>query len=240
MLPDPVSSQLLVLAGDVCAAGLRNYTSRLKEVTAPFEFVIYVPGNHEYYDESLSHTMKEVDSKIEAACSSIPNLICLQKKSVILGDTIFLGCTLWTNPPAVLWDTAPINDFRMICGNKHRTPITPKELVELHKDHASWLRREIKRAKGLKNVKQAVIITHHSPDIMLSRDCRGRGEEMNPWYYATDLKDLIEDPFIHTWCHGHTHESYLFKYPTGTLFATNALGYAHEDTNFNRSAVIKL
>jgi hypothetical protein len=240
MLPDPSAAHLLVLAGDVCGATQTNYKKRLLEATSQFDMVLYVPGNHEYYDGALSEPMAALDRKMEAVCFSTPNVVFMQKRGVIIRDTIYLGCTMWTNPSPAFWENPPVNDYNMICGRRRGQAVTPKELAAVHKDHAAWLRSEIRKAKRMTGVHQAVVITHHCPDISLARGCRHRRADTRPWYYSTDLKDLVEDPFIRVWCHGHTHESSLDRMPSGVTFATNALGYATEETGFNPRAVFTL
>lgn len=240
MLPDPSSAHLLVLAGDVGNIVQPNFRSKLATLAEPYTMVLYVPGNHEYYDETLSTPMNLLEREMEAACMSTPNVVFMQKRSVVIRDTIFMGCTLWTDPAPSFWFDPPVRDYSMICGFRPGVAVTPKETAGIHKEHAAWLRSEIKRAKKLIGVRQAVVVTHHCPDIALSKECRNRKVSTRPWYYATDMADLVSDPFIHTWCHGHTHESYVYRSPsTGVSFATNALGYQNEDTGFQRNAVVK-
>ena len=96
------TAPILVLAGDIGSLyrydQLHNF---LKEVSVMFKYVLYVPGNHEFYMMNgykplpfriLVNRLYEMEHKIS-------NLYILNKSSVVIEETCFIGATLWSKIP---------------------------------------------------------------------------------------------------------------------------------------------
>ena len=99
-------SPILVLAGDIGSLyrfdQLFNF---LKDISKSFKYVLYVPGNHEFYMMSnikplpfriLLNRLYQIENKIK-------NLFILNKSSVIIENICFIGSTLWSNVPKDLY-----------------------------------------------------------------------------------------------------------------------------------------
>lgn len=223
------SAPILALCGDVYPFSRPEYPEILRRVAEPFDMVMYVPGNHEYYGTSINS-----DRGIENTCFSVGNVVYMNKRSINIRGMQFIGATMWVNnptdPPAAL----VMNDYSTIDG------MTPKRSNSLHKDHKGFLTRAVNQAKKDGRV-GAVVMTHHAPDDRLAFDISSRPPSTFPFYFATDMKSLTSDSFIKVWCHGHTHESYRTRLdPMGPIFASNALGYPSENTGYNRHAVFRI
>lgn len=229
-------SRILVLAGDIYPGINPDFKEVIRRIAEPFYLVLFVPGNHEFYESSLS-----IEDRMREACNALPNVLYFNKASLRLGDTTFLGATMWTNVPKYLWDTSGnnVNDYRVIRkSSKSTATITPSDTVFLHKNHAGWLRHALRDAER-EGSKNAVVITHHAPTMELSKNAVSRPPELFPYYYSTDLEDVTANPLIHTWVHGHTHESRITRFtPWGPIFACNAMGYPSETTGYSDNAVI--
>src|SRR3990167_135348 len=80
---------ILVIAGDLCPFHLGLAELTLLELSAKFEHIIYVAGNHEYYGWDIKH----------ASPPFLPreNVHFLHNQSITIRDKLFLGCTLWTD-----------------------------------------------------------------------------------------------------------------------------------------------
>src|SRR5438309_1201678 len=92
-------AELLVLAGDI---GSYQRHSRLHEPDfglARFSPkrgwpcpVLYVPGNHEYDNLDVDET----HGKLRDACERL-GITWLERETLVLGDTRFIGTTLWAD-----------------------------------------------------------------------------------------------------------------------------------------------
>jgi hypothetical protein len=40
--------------------------------------------------------MREIDEQIEVVCAKFTNVIYMNKKEFVIGNTKFIGCTLWS------------------------------------------------------------------------------------------------------------------------------------------------
>lgn len=79
---DPV----IVLAGDI-HNGTKAY-DWMSKIKAP---IVYVAGNHEFWGGDFYEINEELQNK------SPSNVNYLYNKALVIGDTIFLGSTLWTD-----------------------------------------------------------------------------------------------------------------------------------------------
>ena len=222
---------LLVLAGDVASAMDPDYQDMLTRIAEPFDMVLYVPGNHEYYGSNISP--KKMGERIEEICYSVGNVVYLNKRRVDIRGMAYIGATLWTNCPS---ETRYMNDFSYIDGGR----FTPAVENKIHREHKEWIGSAIRSAKRDGCV-GAVVVTHHAPDRALELDTVSRDPHVFPWYYSSDMGGLTRDPFVQVWVHGHTHEAYRMQIDEGgTIFASNALGYKSEHTGYSRQAVMRL
>jgi predicted MPP superfamily phosphohydrolase len=222
---------ILVLAGDMASAMDPDYQELLARVAEPFDMVLYVPGNHEYYGSYIS--TRKMDERIEEICYSVGNVVYMNKRRINIRGIAYIGATLWTDCPN---DDRYMNDFSHIDGGK----FTPSLENRIHRDHRDWIGSAIRSAKR-EGCSGAVVVTHHAPDRALEMDTISRDPHVFPWYYASDMGRLTHDPFVQVWVHGHTHEAYRMQIDEGgTIFASNALGYRSESTGYSNNAVMKL
>jgi predicted MPP superfamily phosphohydrolase len=222
---------VLLLAGDVCSATDPDYFEILSKVAKPFDAVMYIPGNHEYYGSDVDP--QQLDKEIERVCYDVGNVVYLNKRRVNLRNIAYIGATLWTNCPN---DPTPMNDFRHI----NRGKFTPAEENWLHRDYRDWIKKAVNSAKR-EGCYGAVVMTHHAPDRALEYGTTSRDPYVFPYYFASDMSDIVHDPFIQVWVHGHTHESYRLQLDDGgPIFASNALGYEGEHTGYSNQAVLRI
>lgn len=220
---------VLVLCGDMYPFSRPEYPEILRRVAEPFDMVMYVPGNHEYYDGSI-----EMDPQIEKACFAAGNVLYMNKRSININGMQFIGATLWTDNPTDSSGEQIMNDYSLI------KKFTPKQSNSIHKEHREYIIKAVNQAKKDKRL-GAVIMSHHVPDDRLAFDITSRPPATFPFYFSTDMKSVTSDPFVKVWCHGHTHESYRTRFEgKGTIFASNALGYPGENTGYNQNAVMRI
>ena len=192
------SSNYLILAGDVGSLYLYSaLRAALEKICLHFKVVLYVAGNHEYYVQKTSDErllIDELSARLHKL-SDIKGLYVLDRKSAIIGDICFVGCTLWSQP--------------YMCVPKYIVRIhgiTDTLYETLHRNDLNYISTMIDYCRG-ENLRM-IVITHHSPSFKTIENCKSRSKR--PTLYATDLDRIIKHP-IELWCHGHTHNNMDIK-----------------------------
>lgn len=247
---DVDSEATLVLAGDIGVAKRPStLIPFLDSITDRFKDILYIPGNHEYYNDG---SILRTDAKLTDICNRYDNVHYMNKKSRKIGDTLFIGATLWTDfkrgdPVVILQCHAEMNDYQCIrTGTRaepYRRTVRCADILSMHLDHKQFIEHELKVAK-LAGEKKIVVFTHHGPSFM-SRPKGMRSNNLD-WAYYNDcgLEDLMLDYGVSVWIHGHSH--YPVDYMIGdTRVVSNPRGYAHhgdatERSDFGSSLVIEL
>jgi len=217
--PD-TEADVVVLAGDIGVGldGIQWAASQFPKVP-----VIYVPGNHEYYDHDIA-----LDD--ELVKQSGTNIHVLNNDKIVLHGVRFLGSTLWTDfklyGEGEAWfsrQTAKrsIKDFASI-RNRGLT-FTPEHSVKLHEISRAWIESEL----DVNFNGPTIVVTHHLPALM-SVAKRYANDPFNP-AFASRLEDVIEKSRPQLWIHGHTHvpcDYELFN----TRIVCNPRGYPSESS----------
>ena len=194
---DLITNEILVLAGDIGyplnhdGDGNANFRELLALFRKHWQHIILVSGNHEYYCNKGVTTTHSIDKEIKRVCDEL-GIHFLQKESVIIEGTRFLGCTLWT---AITFEAfMSMNDCRIFNGEV-------EEYQNLHKDHLQWLQGEV-----AKETIPTIVVTHHLPSHQMIHPRFKDMKSLIPGF-ATDLDEFItQNPHIKMWCCGHTHE----------------------------------
>lgn len=241
-------ADVLVLAGDILIAndlqanGDRHYLNGrefqvkrsdrfhafFQQCCEEFPHVIFICGNHEHYHGDFPTTYE----KIREHLSYLKNLIILDKETVMLGDVLFIGGTLWTDmnkedPVTIHMISGMMNDFiqvknsnRPMLGAYKPAKFQPVDALQDHKKMMDVLTNELKDD----NIHKVVVVGHHAPS-KASIKPRYSGDEIMNGGYSSDLSEFILDhPKIKTWIHGHTHD--VFDYMIGsTRVLCNPRGY---------------
>lgn len=207
-------ADVLVLAGDIL-----NDTKCLKLFANWPVPVLFVPGNHEYYN----HPLPGQREKLRRECQKL-GIMFLDNEVFTIGDVRFLGATLWTDyrlprlnrTQSQLMENAGtrLNDHFLIRSGRHT--FTPADALRTHEKSRAWL--ELELAKPW--VGKTVVVTHHGCHP-LSVHPRYIGEALNACF-VSDLSDMM--PSIDLWLHGHVHDS--FDYTVGRCHVrVNPAGY---------------
>ena len=211
-----VDRDVLVLAGDVNCG--RDALPFLEKVCGSGP-VIYVLGNHEYYN----HDFDEVSSFWLNI--GLKNLHVLENRTQIIGNTRFVGATLWTNmnsrdPRTMKVASIEMSDYSVI--DKSSVKLSPEDTMACFDRSVAFLKDELpKPFRG-----QTVVVTHHLPSFK-SVAPQFEGDTLNG-AYASALDDLIIEYQPALWIHGHTHVSCDYHIG-GTRVVCNPRGYSDED-----------
>ena len=220
-----IKADILVLAGDIGNPydDKNKYANFIESCSKLFKHVILITGNHEYY--SRSHNMFEIDNKIEDIVKNYENVHFLQRKSIIIDNIRFIGCTLWSLP---LGNYSLINDFLKI---KYMSIPVYRQLFDTD---LKYLKEELELHTDLKTI----VVTHHLPSYQLI-DQKYKDDPCN-CFFATNLEYLMDK--VDYWFCGHTHTA-TFKEINGCKCYINPHGYSFEkisDTMFNESLIVDL
>jgi len=194
--PPETDADVVILAGDI-GVGLGGIEWAARRF--PKAPVIYVPGNHEFYDYDIGLT-----GELKVAAPA--NIHVLNNDTLQLDGVRFVGSTLWTDfnlcGAAEAWFSRRrarrlLEDFTSIRNGGRR--FTPEDSVELHETSKAWLVAELEKTfEG-----PTVVVTHHLP-ASTSVAKRYANASLNP-AFASRLEDVIEKHRPELWIHGHTH-----------------------------------
>jgi predicted phosphodiesterase len=222
---EPFSPQIgeacaVILAGDI-HVGTRGVA--WARDTFPALPVLYVLGNHEFYGHSLPSLVARVR---EAARGT--NVHVLENDAVVLGDTVVLGCTLWTDfdlygNPSVAWAEAAqhMADYHKIRVDPGYRRLRPLDMTIHHHRSLAWLAAELEGRRG----RRIVIVTHHSPSPRSAPE-RYAGDPLNP-AFVSPLDDFVAAGGAVLWIHGHLHDPCDYSIG-GTRVLCNPKGYPGE------------
>lgn len=236
-----VRAPVLILAGDIVEISvLKGKRTALKTqvenfftwVSANYTTVLYVMGNHEFYDAELNYGIQNLRTIFTKL--GLHNIQVLENSTSEFDDTIVFGATMWTslrnsNPNVINAVQNYMQDYRYIRyvdAYYDRTVITPEYTIALHRSTMNAMRKFIKEPC----TKHRVIVTHHAPHVQSIERCY-RGMAATDAYYE-ELFDLVFDSGVHSWVHGHTHSNsdYLINH---TRVLANPRGYWGSETLAN-------
>jgi len=255
----PIGTELVILAGDI---GTSNNGLKWGRKTFPNIPIIYVAGNHEYYEGDIA------DISLMRSTAKELDIIFLENDEIIIDDIRFLGCTFWTdlhqynrNIVDHAWDT--MNDYKLItCKNwwanlKNKENaltlmnpdstfgfdpehLSPTVSYLLHQQSVKWLETKLNKNHNGKTV----VITHHSPSFYGTSQLI---DEQTSYCYSSSLDEFIQSYAIDYWLHGHIHRP-LNHLIGKTRIVSNTRGYplkypTPEDNickGFNKDLIIEL
>lgn len=240
--PPPLDVDVVMLAGDIGkhTHGL-EWAAKAFRGAAAAPQVVYVAGNHEYYEAHLGML-----SELQKPIWEQLGVHFLEKRTLELAGVRILGCTLWSGFDLFGADKASaymsiakrsINDYWMIYARGGKR-LEPRDTLEFHRKAVRWLDAELAKPFDGKTV----VVTHFPPH----RGCialQHMNSEVSP-YFVTDLVWLMETHRIDVWCHGHTHTNNDFIAENGCRVVSNQRGYPNEvtvgGTGFREGLVIEL
>ena len=186
------SCDILILNGDISSLYLLYpLTTFLKSIENHFKWIIYVPGNNEFYTQRNKKPLsfEILYERLNSLKTQIKNLIILDNSYIILNDIIFCGSTLWSYIHYELPNFFKIHNFSMKEYN-YRNLISKRFIKEV-----------INLSNKIK--KKLVMITHYPP----SKRCLTEDKKRfyyNRLYY-NNLDYLFNNKMV--WLFGHTHEN---------------------------------
>jgi Icc-related predicted phosphoesterase len=232
-VPPKLDVEVVILAGDI-HVGLKA----IPWAKEHFEksTVVYVLGNHEYYRQAMPRHLRKVKE-----LARMSNVRVLENESLVLGDVVFLGCTLWTdfelfgNPKVAGYHaTQNMTDYRKIRVDPAYRKLRSIDTAGIHYRSRAWLAEQLEQNRGAK----IVVITHHAPS---KRSLPPRfNDDLLSAAYASHLDQFVERSEARLWIHGHVHESQDYLIGT-TRVLCNPRGYPDDfNTGFTPDLLVSV
>lgn len=217
---DASDIDVLVLAGDIAEAQYLPLV--IGAFCEKYPKVVFVPGNHEYYDSNRETVLKIFyDLK-----RSNDNLYILNNDIAEIDGYRFLGTTLWYSN--VSWERRwKFGDFKYI------------------DNFESWVFEENKKSVSFleENMKENdIVISHHLPTAKsISKEFEGSPSNI---FFLCNVEPLIKERKPKLWMHGHTH-THVDTLVDSTRILANPRGYTMryeslEKTGFKDKLVIEI
>ena len=223
-------ADLVVLAGDI-ANGRAGVDWAARTFSGP---VVYVPGNHEYYESAF----EPVDAAMAEAAREAPHVRVLNDAVAhfdnLAGEPVrVIGTTWWTDyalfgagrrEESMLACAGVMVDHRLIeveDANGQRRRFTTADALARHEAASAWL--AVQLATPFEG--KTVVVTHHAPDLG-SLDPRFSHDLVSSGFISR-RPDLIAQTDL--WVHGHTHTGFDYRLEDARVVC-NPRGYVRRKT----------
>lgn len=219
------TADVLALVGDIGTTYCSFLPVFLHWCSQHFKFVLFVPGNHEYYSR-IGESMSVIDAKYERMVAPFDNVIYMNNKRITIGDVMFIGSTLWSYIPqeAETEVTELVVDYKYIYYKSDL--ITPKDINHLHRKNIAFIIESLAHSETVKT--RAVVLTHHPParDGTSSPLYATKEYENTNYAFASDIRDTFLPLKPIVWIAGHTHHNFDFRpHENGYNLVSNQRGY---------------
>lgn len=219
-VPDCTGVDLVILAGDVDKKGRGvRWANEAFNST-----VVYVSGNHEFYDGHLDRTFEKMQS------AAAGHVHILENQVLVLGNLRILGTTAWTDFSSTGDHVAAcsiarqwMSDFKYIRADSNYRRLRPDDVIAKNHVAKAWLREELAKEFAGKTV----VVTHHAPSPLVIGDEHDGHLTAS---YTNDWHDLISQADV--WVFGHTHTAVDTELG-GCRVISNPKGYPGEETGFD-------
>lgn len=220
---------------------VQTFRDFLKRMSNLFPHVIYVAGNHEFYNGKFHKGVQYLREQ----CAQYPNVYFMENDCKIIDDVMFVGATLWTDmnrgDPITLHAVRDMmNDFRIIKNDeKGYTNLKPADTVIRHRATLNYFQSVLDENKE----RRCVVVGHHTPSYQSIHPQYANDHIMNGAYHSDLSEFMLDNPQIVLWTHGHTH--YCFDYQIGNCrIVCNPRGYQtdaySEETGWNPNIILEI
>jgi predicted phosphodiesterase len=218
-----------------------RYRAFLKRCSERFTNVIYVAGNHEFYDGKWIQTLTTLSDE----CKVFGNVYFLERGAKTIDGVTFIGATLWTDlnkgDPLTLH---AVRDMMMDYKTVRKeldgyASLRPHDTVIRHRDTLDYF----KSVMSEKGDEKFVVCTHHSPSFQSVHEEYRSEYLMNGAYHSSLEEFILDRPQIKLWTHGHTHHPFDYKIGD-TRVVCNPRGYENdsysEDTGWDSGLTVEI
>ncbi|SEM10180.1 Calcineurin-like phosphoesterase [Variovorax sp. YR750] len=217
--PEPnLEFDVVILAGDIHSPAKRAVQWAMDRFRG--KPVVYLLGNHEYYDGRLDTTLAEARREAEGT-----NVHLLDGDEVVIDGVRFLGATLWTDfalaietPEGLISDAARamkmatnlLNDYTLIRApdesaepdtwrHKQGRKLQAADTLRIHQVQRAWLCERL----AAPFAGPTVVVTHHAPHR--GSLAQRYASDWSSGAFVSELPETFFDVPV-LWFHGHTHQ----------------------------------
>ena len=219
----------------------QRYRDFFKRCSFQFPHVIYIMGNHEFYNGKFFAGIDYMREEL----AKYPNIYMLEQDTKVIDDVTFVGATLWTDmnkgdPLTMHAIEGMMNDFRIIRNDfRNYAPMSARDVADRHARTLAYFRSVLAEQHDRK----FVVVGHHTPSFQSCHPMYGNDTLMNGGYHSDLSEFILDHPQIKLWTHGHTHHP--FDYVIGeTRVVCNPRGYENdgysEQTGWNPNIVLEV
>ena len=219
----------------------QRFRDFLKRCSFQFPHVIYIMGNHEFYNGKFYAGIDYMRDEI----AKYPNIYMLEQDTKTIDDVVFVGGTLWTNmnkrdPLTMHAIEGMMNDFRIIRNDKRNyAAMSALDVAVRHDKTLAYIKLIVQEHKD----KKCVVVGHHSPSFQSVHPSYAHETLMNGGYHSDLSEFILDHPQIKLWTHGHTHHP--FDYMIGeTRIVCNPRGYENdgysENTGWDPTKILEI
>jgi len=209
----------------------KRYEEFFERISLEFKHIIYVAGNHEFYDGKWNKSLTDIQEFL----INYSNVHFLEQSYVDLEDIVFIGGTTWTDmnkgDPITLHAITDkyngLHDYQCVRNDAAGyRKLSAMDTVIRHKETLKYFKEITEKFADRK----IVIVMHHAPHQKSIHPMYADQYIMNG-AYATDLSEFILDhPQIKLITHGHMHNSSDY-YIGDARVICNPRGYTPDNLN---------
>lgn len=206
-------ADVLILAGDIChIENLYSYSDFFSYLNENFSYIIYVPGNHEFYNKRHLK-IEESEQSINDFLKNYSNFIYLNNNSVLINDVLFTGSCLWCSPSI---DPPPW----------FHIDLTKDDIYKMNKESIKYL----KKVSSIKHEKH-IVITHYPP-LHIDLKFKDKKDSYSDYYINNNIW-LESSPKY--WFFGHTHNNF-----NKMINDTNYISNQRKDKTYKNNLEFKI
>ena len=240
----------MVVAGDI-DNDVRATCRWILQLRQRFPRVIWVAGNHDFYNLGFHQTRLVGDPAFEALWPSpktVPEIVdhyrrwsqahdihFLHRSSVTMDGVEFVGTTGWHDFVAgepisfedqiQAWNRG-IRDSRVIDWAVSFPEVPWQRMM-----HEARLEADALSHMVMNNDLPKVVVTHHIPQRSFVMKKPDPGWNALNGSFCNTLLETVQDPSIRVWCFGHTHMTWDHDLG-GVRYVCNPRGYPNEVPNW--------
>jgi predicted phosphodiesterase len=183
----PGTSPNLILAGDIGDPDEESLYTALDIARKRYKRVIYVPGNHEFYNREpgSKKTPASTLTWFQNLDDQWSNFHFFYRRNELIDGVRVLGATGWSTSPK---------------GGTWANTISAEGRQDI-----DFLEQGISRSK-----EPVLVITHYPSTLRVLQE--NFKYKITQYDYAQDLERLYRNP-VNTWIFGHVHQAHDFKIP---------------------------
>ena len=219
----------------------QRYRDFFKRCSFQFPHVIYIMGNHEFYNGKFYAGIDYMREEL----AKYPNIYMLEQDTKVIDDVTFVGATLWTDmnkgdPLTMHAIEGMMNDFRIIRNDRRNfAAMSARDVADRHARTLGYFRSVLAEQHDRK----FVVVGHHTPSFQSCHPMYGNDTLMNGGYHSDLSEFILDHPQIKLWTHGHTHHPFDYKIGE-TRIVCNPRGYENdgysERTGWNPNIVLEV